>query len=366
LIHRYERAGYATVVGIYGRPSDEFWVGRRWEVDGRGVAAAVRRTELPVRFDAFATAGATIAAEARRTGIRSGIGCPIFVDERLWGVIVASTSRADPLPPGSEARIAEFTELIATAISSVQARSDLAASRARLVAAADEERRQVVRDLHDGAQQRLVHTVVTLKMARRALERDRQGARALLDEARQHAQTATDELRDLAQGILPPVLIQGGLSAGLKSFSSAMSIPVGIEASVGRLPGPIEATAYFIVAEALTNVAKHSHARQATVTVRLEDHTLHVEVSDDGVGGARPEGSGLVGIRDRLAAIDGTLRIETPSGGGTVIVASIPVRESDVSASERHDDQAATVLGDSSRRPRSAELSNDARSAPSP
>jgi signal transduction histidine kinase len=276
-----------------------------------------------------------------------------------------ATSGAEPPPPGAEARIAEFTELIATAISSIQARSDLAASRARLVAAADEERQRVVRDLHDGAQQRLVHTVLTLKLAHRALERDRQRARALLDQARQHARTATDELRDLAHGLLPPVLIEGGLWAGLNSLSSAMSIPVDIEASVGRLPGPIEATAYFIVAEALTNVAKHSRARQATVTARLEDHTLQVEVRDDGVGGARPEGSGLVGIRDRLAAIDGTLRIETPSGGGTVIAASIPVGASDVCASERHDDQAAMVLGDSSRRPRSAELSSDARSAPS-
>ena len=172
LVHRYERAGYATVVGISGRPSDLFRLGRRWKVDGGGIAASVRRTELPVRFDALATAGGTIAAEARRAGVRSGIGCPIFVDERLWGVIVA-TSRDEPLPPGAEARIAEFTELIATAISSIQAWSDLAASRARLVAAADEERRKVVRDLHDGAQQRLVHTVLTLKLARRALEQDR-------------------------------------------------------------------------------------------------------------------------------------------------------------------------------------------------
>jgi signal transduction histidine kinase len=122
-----------------------------------------------------------------------------------------------------------------------------------------------------------------------------------------------------------------------------MSIPVDVEASVGRLPAPIEATAYFIVAEALTNVAKHSHARQATVTARLENHTLQVEVRDDGVGGARPEGSGLVGIRDRLAAIDGTLRIETPPGGGTVIAASIPIRESDASASERREGRAVRV-----------------------
>src|SRR6201987_1816412 len=191
-------------------------------VTGSGSDAAGRWTdqasprpcaERSWRFALMASPRPVPPSPRRRDGrgAARGWGCPILVDERLWGVIVASTSRAEPLPPGAEARVAEFTELIATAISSIQARSGLAAPRARLVAAADEERRQVVRDLHDGAQQRLVHTVVTLKLARRALERDRQDAAALVDEALQHAQAATTELRELAHGILPSVLTRGGL-----------------------------------------------------------------------------------------------------------------------------------------------------------
>jgi signal transduction histidine kinase len=213
---------------------------------------------------------------------------------------------------------------VATAIVNVQARTDLAASRARTIAAADEARRRLVRDLHDGAQQRLVHTIVMLKLARRALERGGQQADALLSEAQQHAQSATEELRELAQGILPSALTAGGLAAGLQALASRMSIPVKIDVPVDRLPGAAEPTAYFIVAEALTNVVKHSQAASAWVTVRSDDGTVEVQVRDDGLGGARPDGPGLVGLRDRLAAVGGRLRVASPRGGGTLIVASIP------------------------------------------
>jgi signal transduction histidine kinase len=206
-----------------------------------------------------------------------------------------------------------------------ESRAELAASRARILTAADEERRRVVRDLHDGAQQRLVHTIVTLKLARRALERDRQDADTLLNEALRQAQAATDELRELAHGILPSVLADGGLRAGVSALASMMPIPVEIDISAQSLPGAAEATAYFIVAEALTNIAKHSHAHRATVKARLENGTLHVEVRDDGVGGAQATGSGLVGLGDRLAALDGSLRIESPFERGTLIAAAIPV-----------------------------------------
>jgi signal transduction histidine kinase len=149
---------------------------------------------------------------------------------------------------------------------------------------------------------------------------------ALVDEPLQHAQTANDELRELAHGILPSVLTSYGLSGGVSSLASRMSIPVDIEISVDRLPGAVEATAYFTVAEALTNVAKHAHAQRAKVRAHLERRTLRVEVRDDGVGGARADGTGLVGLSDRLAVLDGTLRIESPADGGTLITASIPVR----------------------------------------
>jgi signal transduction histidine kinase len=221
--------------------------------------------------------------------------------------------------------MAAFTELVGTAISNIQAREDLAASRARVVAAADEERRRVVRDLHDGAQQRLVHTTITLKLARRALQRDEVNAPALLTEALHHAEQATAELRELAHGILPAVLTQGGLRAGVDALASRMAVRVKNSVYVGRLPAAVEATAYFFVAEALTNVAKHARAGHAEVTARIQDEMLTIQVRDDGVGGARRHGSGLTGLADRLATLDGELRVESPAGGGTLVAAVIPV-----------------------------------------
>jgi signal transduction histidine kinase len=324
-IQRFEPDGYGTVVGIWGDLDDADRLGHGWKLEGNNVSALVYRTGLPARFDDYEKATGPIAASARKAGLRSAVGGPIFVNGRLWGEIEAATSRPGPMPEDAELRIAQFTELLATAISNIQARSDLAASRARIVATADEERRRVVRDLHDGAQQRLVHTIVTLKMARRSLEQNRQDAVALVDEALDHAQTATDELRELAHGILPAVLTRGGLRAGVRALTSRTSIPVEIDISVDRLPQAVEATAYFIVAEALTNVAKHSHAHHATIKAHLKGRTLQLEVRDDGVGGARADGSGLVGLRDRLALLDRTLRVESPDGGGTLIAASIPV-----------------------------------------
>jgi signal transduction histidine kinase len=197
------------------------------------------------------------------------------------------------------------------------------------VAATDQERRRVVRDLHDGAQQRLVHTVITLKLAQRALQNEEQDLAALLIEALDHAEQATGELRELAHGILPDVLTRGGLRAGVDALASRMPVPVQNAVSVGRLPAAVEATAYFVIAEALTNVAKHAHAQHAEVTARIEDGTLAVHVRDDGIGGARPggggSGSGLIGLADRLAAVDGQLRVESPADSGTLVAAAIPL-----------------------------------------
>jgi signal transduction histidine kinase len=185
----------------------------------------------------------------------------------------------------------------------------------------------LVRDLHDGAQQRLVHTIITLKRALRARDsEDPERAWALVGEARQHAEQANAELRELAHGILPSTLTDGGLRAGVDGLASRMLIPVELDIAVDRLSAPVEATAYFVVAEALTNVAKHSQAHRATVKARLENRRLQVEVRDDGVGGARADGSGLIGLTDRLAALEGSLRVESPNHGGTLIAASIPVR----------------------------------------
>ena len=193
------------------------------------------------------------------------------------------------------------------------------------MAATDQERRRVVRDLHDGAQQRLVHTIITLKLAQRAVHNQEQNVPALLSEALDHAEQATVELRELVHGILPTALTHGGLRAGVEALASRMPVPVEIDVSVGRLPAAVEATAYFVVAEALTNVAKHARAGHAIVTARIEDGTFAVQVRDDGVGGAHPEGSGLVGLADRLAVLDGRLRLESPVDRGTLVAADIPV-----------------------------------------
>jgi signal transduction histidine kinase len=325
VIHRFDPDGNSTVVASYGALQESFWVGSRWKLEGNSVAVGVYRTGRPVRFDHYERSEGSIALSANMLGIRSGVGSPIVVNGRLWGVIAAGTSLPEPLPADAEPRMAEFTELAATAISNVQARSDLAASRARVIATADEQRGRVARDLHDGAQQRLVTTILTLELARSELERDQHDAAVLVGEALAHAQAATAELRELARGILPGVLTHGGLHAGVRALTSRMSIPVEIEVAVGRLPSEVEATAYFIVAEALTNVAKHSRARHAAVCAQLDSHCLQVEVRDDGVGGAHAAGTGLVGLRDRLALLDGSLRVENPADGGTLIAASIPL-----------------------------------------
>jgi PAS domain S-box-containing protein len=325
-IFRYEDDWTATVVADRGERDVPLPIGSRLSLEGESATALVRRTGRAARVDDFSGATGPLADYTRNAGIGSTVGGPIVVDGRLWGAMIAATRTDEPMPADSESRIEQFTELVATAISNMQARSDLAASRARIVAATDEERRRVVRDLHDGAQQRLVHTTITLKLARRALQNGDEQASALVTEALDHAERATTELRELAHGILPTVLTAGGLRAGVEALRSRMPLPVKNGVSVGRLPAPVEATAYFVVSEALTNVAKHARAARAEVTARIEEGSLAIRVSDDGVGDARPEGSGLVGLADRLAALDGVLRVESPSGGGTLITAAIPLQ----------------------------------------
>jgi signal transduction histidine kinase len=323
-MRRYEADATVTVVAEWGEPGAAFPVGSRLPLGGKNIATQVLRTERPARIE-YAEATGAVGAYARSMGSRSAVGAPIVVDGRLWGVMVATSPEAESLRADTESRLETFTELVATAISNTEARTEVAASRARIVAATDEERRRLVRDLHDGAQQRLVHTIITLKLARRAVQNEREAAAALLTEALDHAEQATAELRELAHGILPAALTQGGLRAGVDALASRMPVPVENGVSVGRLPAAVEATAYFVVAEALTNVAKHARAERAAVTARVEDGTLVVHVRDDGVGGAQRNGSGLTGLMDRLAALDGELRVESPAHRGTAVAATIPL-----------------------------------------
>ena len=325
-IVRYEADGNATIVASWGQLATALPVGTRVSLEGVTATALVFRTGRPSRIDDFTTATGSFAASLRELGVHSAVGAPIVVDGRLWGALSTASLRPEPIPADTEARMGQFTELVATAISNIEARSELAASRARIVAAADEERRRVVRDLHDGAQQRLVHTVITLKLAGQALKEGDDVALRLA-EALDQAERATEELRELSHGVLPAILARGGLLAGIEALASRTPVPVDIRVSTGRLPATIEATGYFVVAEALTNVAKHSRASRAEVTASVDNRTLQVRVSDDGVGGAKPEGSGLVGLADRVAALDGRLWVESPETGGTLIAADIPLPE---------------------------------------
>jgi signal transduction histidine kinase len=222
--------------------------------------------------------------------------------------------------------MANFTELVGIVIANAESRAELTASRARVVAAADEARRRIRRDLHDGAQQRLVTTVMTLKMARQQLGDADGPAVDLIDQALAHAEAANGELRELAHGVLPAALSGGGLRAALAALADRVPLPVSVEVTAERLPAALEATAYFIVAEAVTNAVRHARASRARVVALLDDGVLRLEVRDDGVGGARFDGSsGLLGLRDRAAAMDGELRVASPPGEGTVVSATLPI-----------------------------------------
>ena len=257
--------------------------------------------------------------------VRSAVGTPIVVDGRLWGVMVASWGDERSPPDVTEERMAKFAQLLDTAIANADSRDQLISSRARVLTAGDDARRRVVRDLHDGAQQRLVHTVIALKLARQAVRDEDRQAEPLLSEALEHAQQGNRELRELAHGILPAALTHGGLRAGVDAVVARLDLPVEVDVPAERLPAEIEASAYFIVAEALTNVVKHAHAGRAEVTASLQDGTLRIEVRDDGAGGADPDGHGLVGMADRVSALGGRLSVQSPAGGGTVVTATLPL-----------------------------------------
>jgi signal transduction histidine kinase len=326
-MERFEPDRAVTAIAAWARGGQgRLAVGTRLALDGASIAAQVLESGRPARVDSFAGATGPIAREAQALGIRASVGCPITVGGRLWGVIAASTTRAEPFPADTEARIGDFTELVATAISNAEGRADLIASRQRLLTAGDDARRRVVRDLHDGAQQRFVHAIITLELALRAFETDDEGGRALVVEALEHATAANRELRELAHGLLPDVLTTRGLAAGVESIAHGLHLPVEVSVPDGRFPAEIEATAYFLVSEALTNVAKHADARLANVAARVEDGSLLIDVSDDGVGGARPDGSGLLGLRDRVVTLGGDLELDSPPGGGTRIAVTLPLR----------------------------------------
>ena len=263
----------------------------------------------------------------QRLGLRSVLGWPIVVESRLWGVVVAATNQDEAIPDDTEQRIADFTELVATAIANADSQAQLAASRARVVAATTEERRRIVRDLHDGAQQRLVHAGITLQFALQELEAAGGRAEVLVREALDQTNAATSDLRELVHGIMPRVLTRGGLRAGVHALATRSAVPVEVDVGPERHPAPIEATAYFVVSEALTNAVKHAEASVVEVTATVEDGQLRVEVRDNGVGGADPGGSGLTGLRDRVEALGGSIKLTSAPGAGTSLVVRLPIED---------------------------------------
>jgi signal transduction histidine kinase len=330
---RYENDDAVTVVATWA--ADEEYGGAHplvpgpWPLEGGDVASMVSRTGKPVRIDSYEGVPGPIAAFVRdELGINASAGSPIVVEGRLWGLLfVHSTEIHRSLPLDTESRLTGFTELVATAIANMESRSELAASRARIVAASDETRRRVERDLHDGAQQRLVTLGLSLRSAQADLPHDLEEVHAELSHVGEGLTAVLDELREISRGIHPAILSEGGLAPALKTLARRSPTPVALDVRVeGRLPDGVEVCAYYVVSEMLTNTAKHAQASAVHVDVSHTDGVLHVFVRDDGVGGADPRrGSGLVGLRDRVEALGGTIVFQSAKGAGTAVEVQLPL-----------------------------------------
>jgi PAS domain S-box-containing protein len=325
---RYDGGETATVVGRWNqRYPKAFPLGKIVPLTGDTATAIVYRTGRPARTDDYEGAHGELAASLRRLGYRSAVAAPITVAGTLWGAVVA-TSAGEPLSPDAEARIGDFAELVALALASADAREQLAASRARIVEASDAERRRLERNLHDGAQQRLVSIALALRLARGQLEVDTGAAGDMLDQAIEEVHRALEELRELARGLHPALLTERGLGAALTALAERAPLPVEIrEVPAERFTEPVEAAVYYLVSEALANVVKHAEASVATIAVRRDDGTLTAEILDDGRGGADPSGgSGLRGLIDRVEALGGRFEVESPLGRGTTVRVTLPLR----------------------------------------
>ena len=301
--------------------------GSTFDLDGDTVVATVLRSGSPQRVDHYRDTSGALAETVQRSGYRAAVAAPVTVGGRLWGALAAGTRSDEPLPEGVEQRLCDFADLVAQALANADAHEQLAASRARIVEAGDAERRRLERNLHDGAQQRLVTVAVHLTLIGISLDKDPLAARTMLAEARDELAKGLAELRELARGIHPALLTDQGLGPALQGLVERAPVPVEItELPEERLAGPVEAAAYYLVAEAITNVAKYAHASHVTVSVRRSSEYATVTVSDDGVGGAdAAHGTGLRGLADRIEALQGHLYLDSPPERGTRLRAEIPV-----------------------------------------
>jgi signal transduction histidine kinase len=266
-----------------------------------------------------------VAEAGLRLGLSSQVSCPIIVEGSLWGVIAVNAR--EELPPDTEERLGGFTELVTTAIANAESQSELAASRRRIVAASDETRRQIERDLHDGTQQRLVSLGLAVRAAEANLPPERDDLRAQLSGVATGLVAAVEDLQEISRGIHPAILSKGGLGPALQALAHRSAIPVDLELRADvRLEEPIEVAAYFVASEALANAVKHSQASRVDVTLEQRDGRLLLSVRDDGVGGAdAARGSGLVGLTDRVEALGGWIRVFSQPGKGTQIAVDLPV-----------------------------------------
>jgi len=311
--------------GIEHRPI----VGERLTLEGDNIATRVLHTGHAARLDGAESqkAPGSIAARLREMGLRSTVAVPIVVDGRVWGMAAVGSSAPEPLPPDTEARIGDFADLVATAIANAATRADLIASRARIVAAADDGRRNLERDLHDGAQQRLVALGLQLRLIETSVPPELQALRDQLSDVVSGLTGVSTDLQEISRGIHPAILSKGGLGPALKTLARRSAVPVTVDLAIDRrLPDSVEVGAYYVVSEGLTNAAKHARASHVVVSGQSNDGILYLSINDDGIGGADfGKGSGLLGLRDRVEALGGRIRIVSPAGSGTSLDVTIPL-----------------------------------------
>jgi signal transduction histidine kinase len=320
-IVRYEQRE-VEVVGAAGGNAF-IRLGGRWLLDGPSVCAYVLDSGRPARLDEYDGLGGRVAEIAQEAGFRSVAGAPIVVAGRVWGAIVVVSS-ADPLPDRAELRVADYTELVATAISNATTHAELIASRARIVTASDEARRRVERDLHDGIQQRLIALTLDVQTLRsRAFEEGSQHSEGLKG-LEADLEFVIDEVGEISRGLHPALLARRGLRPPLQALARRSPIPVELRVTGPRLPEPVEVATYYAVSEVLTNAIKHSRASLITIEIESTDTALRATVQDDGIGGAVVGiGTGLSGLIDRLDALGGTVAVISPTEGGTRVEFSL-------------------------------------------
>ncbi|MET7402356.1 DUF4118 domain-containing protein [Dactylosporangium sp. NPDC005572] len=298
-------------------------------LEGDNVIGKVIRTRRPARIDSYDNATGPAAATARRLGIRSAVGVPVMVQGRLWGVLAVMSFTAEAIPPTAETRLADFSDLIATAIANVEHRAQLAASRTRIVTAADNARRQFERDLHDGVLQRVVSLGLELSMTEASMPPELNRYRAQLSHTAQGLNSVFKSLQEVSRGIHPAIMSKGGLGASIRTLARRSGIPVELDLNISRrLPEHTEVAVYYIVSEALANAAKHARATMVHVNAEAEDAVFRLSIQDDGIGGAcLSKGTGLIGLQDRIEAIGGHMEVVSPASHGTALLVKIPIDE---------------------------------------